>query len=49
VLALAEQLDPGLDADLGAAIDQLGQLLVGQAVEDGQGPQVVEAHQTVAR
>jgi hypothetical protein len=49
VLPLAEQVDPGLDADLGAALDQLGQLRVGQAVEDGQGAELVGAHQMVAR
>jgi hypothetical protein len=31
VLTLAEQLDPGLDANFGAALDQLSELLVGQA------------------
>jgi hypothetical protein len=48
-LALAEQLGPGLDGHLGAAGGQLGQLPVGQAVEDGQAAQVLGAHQTVAR
>jgi len=47
--ALAEQVDPGLHGDLGAALGQLGELPVGQAVEDGQEAQVVEAHQIVAR
>ena len=36
VLALAEQLDAGLDADLGAALDQLRELVVGQAVEEAE-------------
>ena len=49
VLALAEQLDPGLDPHLGAAREQLGELVVGQAVEDAQRAQVVDAHQIVAR
>ena len=49
VLALAEQLDAGLDRDLGAALDQLGELVVGQAVEDAQRAELVDAHQIVAR
>ena len=49
VLALAEQVDPGLDADLGAARGQLGQLAVAEAVEDGQRAEIVGAHQIVAR
>jgi hypothetical protein len=49
VLALPEQDDPGLDADLGAALDQLAELLVGQAVEDAQRAEVGGAHQVVAR
>ena len=49
VLALAEQLDPGLDADLGAGLGQLGELLVAQAVEDRQRAELVGAHQMVAR
>ena len=49
VLALAEQLDAGLDRDLGAALDQLGELLVGQAVEEAERAEVVDAHQIVAR
>jgi hypothetical protein len=47
--ALTEQLDPGLDADLGAAPDQLGELVVAEAVEDRQRAQLVDAHQIVAR
>jgi hypothetical protein len=50
VLALAEQVDPGLDGDLGATLGQLGQLAVAQAVEDGQRAELVGAHhQMVAR
>ena len=49
MLALAEEVDPGLDGHLGAARDQLRELLVGQAVEEAQRAQVVDAHQIVAR
>jgi hypothetical protein len=49
VLALAEQVDAGLDADLGPALGQLAELVVGQAVEDGQRAELVDAHQIVAR
>ena len=49
VLALVEQLDPGLDRDLGAALDQLGELVVGEAVEEAERAELVDAHQIVAR
>jgi len=49
VLTFAEQIDPGLDANFGAALDQLGELIVGQAVEDAQRAGLVDAHQIVAR
>jgi hypothetical protein len=49
VLTLAEQIDPGLDTNLGTALDQLRELLVGQAVEDGQRAELVDTHQIVAR
>ncbi len=39
----------GHDRDLGAAGDQLAELLVGQAVEDAQGPEFGDLHQIVAR
>jgi hypothetical protein len=49
VLALAEQLDAGLDVHLGAGRDEVGELVVGHAVEDAQAAQVVDSHQIVAR
>ena len=49
VLALAEQLDARLDANLGAAPDQLPELVVGQAVEEAERAKLVGAHQIVAR
>ena len=49
VLALSEQLQAGLDADLGTALDQLSQLVIGQAVKDGERAKFVGAHQVVAR
>ena len=49
VLARSEQIDPGLYADLRAALEQLAELLVRQAVEDAERAKVVEAHQVVAR
>ena len=48
-LALVEQVAAGLDRNLGAAVDQLVQLRVGQPGEEGDAPQVVGVHQTVAR
>ena len=49
VLALVEQGDAGLDPQLGAGLDQLGQLVVGQPVEEVERAEVVDAHQIVAR
>jgi hypothetical protein len=49
VLALMEQVDPGLDTHLGAGFDQLRKLLVGQTVEEAERSEVVDVHQVVAR
>jgi hypothetical protein len=49
VLALAEQVGSGLDANLGTALDQFSELIVGQAVEDAQRAELLDAHQIVAR
>ena len=43
VLTLAEQLDAGLDADLGAALGQFRELIVGQAAEQAESPELVGA------
>lgn len=49
LLALAEQLRSGLDGHLGAGFDQLGELPVGQALENRQGAELLDPHQIVAR
>ena len=49
MLALVEQLDPGHDADLGTAFDQLRELIVCEAIEEAQRSELVDAHQIVAR
>ncbi len=49
MITLAEQQDAGLDRHLGAAGDQLGELGVGQSVEDPQRTKIGDLHQTVAR
>jgi len=49
VLTLAEQFQSGLNADLGAALNQLRQLLVGQAVEQAKRAQLFDVHQIVPR
>ena len=49
VLALPEQIDPGLHPHLRAALDQLGKLFVRHAFEDAERAQLVDAHQIVAR
>ena len=48
VLALAEQLDAGLDANLGTALSQLRQLGAGQAVKDAERAKLVGVHQIMA-
>ena len=48
-LSLAEQVDPGLDRYLGTALDQLGELVVAEAVEEAERAELVGAHQIVAR
>jgi hypothetical protein len=49
VLALTEQLHAGLHADLGTAVHQLRQLVIGQAVKEAEGAKLVGAHQIAAR
>jgi hypothetical protein len=48
VLTLAEQIDAGLDADLGTALGQFRELVVGQAAEQAESPELVGAHHIVA-
>ena len=48
-LSLAEQVDPGLDRDLGPALDQLAELVVAEAVKEAERAELVDAHQIVAR
>jgi hypothetical protein len=49
VLTLMEQLSPGLEQDLGAALDEGSQLLVAQAIEQAQGTELIGMHQIVAK
>ena len=49
VLTLPEQVDTGLDAHLGAGLDQLRELIVGETVEDAERAEIVDPHQIVAR
>ena len=49
MVALVEQLDPGYDGDLVTGADEVGELFVGEAVEQLEGAYVVEVHQTIAR
>ena len=48
-LALAEEVGAGVDRHLDAAGDERRELVVGEPVEQLERPQVVDAHQTVAR
>ncbi len=48
-LALAEDVDARLDRHLAAAVEQLVQLVVGEAVEQAEGAEIGDAHQIVAR
>ena len=45
MLTLAEQLGAGLDAHLGTVRDQLGELIVGQPVEEAERGKLVDEHQ----
>ncbi len=49
MFALMEQVGSGLDRHLGAPLEDLGKLAVGEAVEDPQRPDVGEPHQIVVR
>src|SRR5437016_3355112 len=49
VLALVEEIDPGLDGYLRTTLDQLRELVVRHAFEDAERAQLVDAHQIVAR
>ena len=42
MLALVEQIDAGLDGNLSAALDQIGELIICQAVEDAQRAKIIE-------
>ncbi len=44
-LTLAEQVHAGLEADLGAARDQIGELVTGQALEEADTAKIVNEHQ----
>ena len=45
MLALAEQLGAGLDPDLGAARDQVGELIVGQPAKHLEDTELTGMHQ----
>ena len=49
MLALVEEIDPGLDGYLRTTLDQLRELVVRHAFEDAERAQLVDAHQIVAR
>ena len=49
MLALVEQVDAGLDPNFGAILDQIGKLIICQAVEDAQRAKIIDTHQIVAR
>ena len=48
LLTLMEQLDAGLDANLGTALGQFRELIVGHAVEQADSAQLVAAHHIIA-
>ena len=48
-LTLNEQVGAGLDTDLGTALHQLRELIVGQAVQEADRAKLAGAHQAVAR
>jgi hypothetical protein len=44
-----KQIHAGLNANLSSALDQIGELIVCQALEDAQRAELIGAHQIVAR
>jgi hypothetical protein len=48
VLTFAEQIDAGLDVNLGTALGQFRELIVGQATEQADSSKLVGAHHIVA-
>ena len=48
VLTLTEQIDAGLDANLGTALGQFRELIVGQAAQQAESSKLVGAHHIVA-
>ena len=49
ILALPKQVDAGLDGNLSAARDQIGELIICQTIEDAQRAKIISQHQIVAR
>jgi hypothetical protein len=49
MLALVEQVDAGLDPNFSTILDQIGKLIICQAVEDAQRAKIIDMHQIVAR
>ena len=49
MLALMEQLNTRLNANIDAVLDQIRELIICQAVEDAQRAKIINAHQIVAR
>ena len=49
VLTFPEQIDAGLDLDLGTTLSQFRELIVCQAVEQADSPKLVGAHHIAAR
>lgn len=49
MLALVEQVDAGLDPNFSTILDQIGKLIICQAVEDAQRAKIIDKHQIVTR
>ena len=49
MLALMEQIDARLDPNFSTVLDQIGELIICQAVEDAQRAKIIDTHQIVAR
>jgi hypothetical protein len=47
--ALVPKVDAGFDEDLGARFDEVGKLLVAEALEETDSPELTRVHQTVPR
>jgi hypothetical protein len=49
MISLVKEIDTWLNGNFSSALDQIGELIICQAVEDAQRAELISAHQIVAR